>query len=155
MRNLLLVDAGLFFLFAIVINVPLTGIPIHEWLGIAIAITMIVHLVQHGDWIASIGRKLFIRTSLQNRVNYLLMVGLFIGFASITISGLLISEAALPFLGIDVTATPFWFWVHVSSVGWVIALTAIHTAMNWRWIVSATERLVFAPLRRLTAGEHS
>lgn len=154
MRSLFLVDAGLFALFAVVINVPLTGIPVHEWLGVSIAVAMIVHLVQHGDWIASIGRKLFGRTSFQNRVNYLLMFGLFIGFASITISGLLISEAALPFLGIDVTATPFWFWVHVSSVGWVIALTAIHIAMNWRWIVHATERLVLAPLRRLTAGEH-
>lgn len=144
-----MIDVGLFALFALVINVPLTGIAIHEWLGIAIAGVLVVHLVQHGDWITSIGRRIFTRTSLQNRINYLLMFGLFIGFASITVSGLLISEVALPFIGFDVAANPFWFWVHVSSVGWVIALTAVHIGMNWRWIVSSADRLVFQPLDRL------
>lgn len=148
-RNLLLVDAGLFALFAVVINVPMTGIAIHEWLGIAIAAASIVHLVQHADWVLTMGHRLFARTSFQNRVNYLLMIALFVGFASISVSGLLISESALPYIGVHPEASSYWYWIHVSSVGWVIALSAIHIAVNWRWVDRVTERLVFAPLREI------
>jgi len=57
--------------------------PTYGWLGIAIAAAMIIHLAQHTDWVVYMGHKLFARASFQNRVNYLLMIGLFVGFASI------------------------------------------------------------------------
>jgi len=147
-KRLFVVDAIAALLFVLVMNVPLTGVPIHEWLGIAIAAALTAHLVQHADWVATTSRRFFARTSLQNRLNYLLMVGLFTGFASITVSGLLISESALPWLGYQPQASDFWLWLHLSSVGWVVALVAIHIAMNWKWIVNATNRLVFDPLER-------
>jgi hypothetical protein len=62
---------------------------------------------------------------------------------SITISGLLISEVALPWIGFNPRGGSFFLWLHLSSVGWVIWLTAIHLAVNWRWIVSTTDRLIF------------
>ena len=110
------------------------------------------HLVQHTDWITTTLRRLFGATSFQNRVNYLMMIGLFVGFASIIVSGLLISEAALPWLGYTPGGGPFWLWLHLSSVGWVLALVAVHVAMNWRWIGNAFDRLVFAPMQRLSGG---
>ena len=148
-RRFFIVDLLLFGLFLLVLNVPLTGLAIHEWLGIAIAIALVVHLVQHGDWVATTWRRLVHATSLQNRVNYLMMIALFVGLASITVSGLLISEAALPWIGYSPGGGPFWLWLHLSSVGWVVALVAVHLALNWRWIVNTSERLVFAPLRRI------
>jgi thiosulfate reductase cytochrome b subunit len=147
-RRFFVVDLVLFGLFLLVMNVPLTGLVLHEWLGIAIAVALVAHLVQHGDWIATIWHRLGDATSLQNRANYLMMVGLFIGFASITVSGLLISEVAFPWIGYTPGGGQFWLWLHLSSVGWVVALVALHIALNWRWIVNTSERLVFAPLRR-------
>jgi hypothetical protein len=148
-RRLFIVDAALFAVLVLVINVPLTGLTVHEWLGIVIGIGFIVHLVQHADWIAATGQRIFSKTSFQNRLKYLLMVGLFAGFASIIVSGLLVSESALPLIGITPRGGSFWLWLHLASVGWVLWLTAIHVALGWRWIVSTTDRLV---LRRLEGG---
>ena len=85
----------------------------------------------------------------QNRFNYLLMIGLFAGFASIIVSGLLISEVALPWIGVTPNVGTFWLWLHLGSVGWVVWLTAVHVATNWRWIAHAADRLIFKPASRL------
>jgi len=147
--SLLIVDVILFVIFLLVINVPLTGLPIHEWLGILIGAGFIVHLLQHGEWIATTTRRFRSASSFQNRLNYLLTAGLFIGFASIIVSGLLISEVALPWIGFTPGGGTFWLWIHLASVGWVIWLTAIHIAMNWRWIAHTADRFVFKPISRL------
>jgi len=151
-KRLFWVDASFFALFLLVVNVPLTGLTIHEWLGITIGAVTVTHLVQHADWVSSMFERVLTATSFQNRVNYVMMIGLFIGFASIIVSGLLISQVALPFVGYTPNGGSFWLWLHLSSVGWVVALVAIHIAMNWKWIVSTTDRLVFAPLTRLGGG---
>jgi hypothetical protein len=146
--RLFAVDASLFALFIVVVNVPLTGLAIHEWLGIVIAIGMVVHILQHANWVVTTTRRLLSATSLQNRVNYLLVVGIFIGFVSIIASGLLISEVALPWIGVTPPGAPFMLWLHLASVGWVIWLTTIHLAVNWRWIASASDRLIFKRFAR-------
>jgi hypothetical protein len=146
--SLFAVDALVFVVFLLVINVPLTGLAIHEWLGIAIGVGFVVHLLQHGEWIVTTTRRFMSASSFHNRLNYLLMIGLFIGFASIIASGLIISEVALPWLGVVPAGGTFWLWLHLGSVGWVIWLTAIHLAVNWRWIAHAADRLVFKPLSK-------
>ena len=146
--RLFAVDAFLFVLFIVVVNVPLTGLAIHEWLGIVIAIGMIVHILQHANWVVTTTRRLLSATSLQNRVNYVLVGGIFIGFVSIIASGLLISEVALPWIGLTPGGGAFWLWLHLASVGWVIWLTVIHLAVNWRWVVSASDRVIFKRFAR-------
>jgi hypothetical protein len=146
------VDALVMIAFVAVLNVPLTGLAIHEWLGIVLGVGLIVHTLQHTKWITTTTRRFLSWTSFQNRVNYLVMVGIFFGFVSITISGLLISEVALPWIGLNPRGGSFFLWLHLSSVGWVIWLTAIHLAVNWRWIVSTTDRLVF---KRFTQSANS
>ncbi len=146
--SLFAVDALVFVIFVLVVNVPLTGLAIHEWLGIALGIGFIVHLLQHGEWVVATTRRFLSASSFHNRLNYVLMFGLFSGFASIIASGLIISEVALPWIGIIPAGGSFWVWLHLGSVGWVIWLTAIHLAVNWRWIAHAADRLVFRPLSR-------
>jgi hypothetical protein len=147
------VDVALFAVFVLVVNVPLTGLAIHEWLGIAIGAGFTVHLLQHGEWIVTTTRRIVSASSFHNRLNYLLMFGLFVGFASIIASGLIISDVALPWLGITPAGGSFWLWLHLGSVGWVIWLTAIHLAVNWRWIAHASDRLIFKPLSRLASPQ--
>lgn len=144
--GLFVVDVALAALFVLAIEVPLTGLAIHEWLGIAIGAAMVVHLVQHAGWAATTGKRIFGRTSLRNRLNYLMMAALFLGFVTIISSGLLISESALPALGIHPPALEFWAWLHLASVVWVLGLTALHIAFNLDWIGSTARRYLVAPL---------
>ena len=74
-HKLWIVDITLFAVFMLVMNVPLTGIAIHEWLGITIGASLIVHLVQHGNWLATITQRFRNATSFRNRLNYV-MTGL-------------------------------------------------------------------------------
>lgn len=155
--RLFLVDFAIFATFVLVMDVPLTGLAVHEWLGIAIAVGLIVHLVQHTNWIATTTRRIFAATSWRNRLNYLMMVALFVAFVAVIASGLIISEVALPWLGIATNPAAFWVWLHLASVSAVIWLTALHVALNWKWIATTIRRYVVKPLvlvrSRLRSGE--
>lgn len=146
--GLFLVDAALLALFIAVIEVPLTGLAIHEWLGIGFAVGMVAHLVQHSGWAGTTLKRIFGRTSFRNRLNYVMMAALFVGFASIIVSGLLISESALPALGLQPPAVEFWGWLHLASVVWVIALAALHVALNLKWIATTARRFLIDPVMR-------
>ena len=150
--TLFLVDFALFVVFVAAMDVPLTGIPVHEWLGIVIALATVVHLVQHGNWILTTGRRLRGSTSFMNRLNYTMMILLFAAFASIVVSGLAISEAALPFLGIVPVGSDFWLWLHLASVAATVWVTALHVAFNWKWSVGALNRYIAGPVGRLVRG---
>jgi hypothetical protein len=139
--KLFLVEVFLFVAFVVSIDLPLTGLEIHEWLGIALAVALTVHIVQHAGWLASTTRRFVTTASFHNRVNYVLGVALFLGFASITVSGLVISHFAMPFFGIHPPGGWFWHWLHVWSAEWMIWVIAVHLGFNWQWLVSATKRL--------------
>jgi cytochrome b len=50
----LLLDVGVFAALLIVMEPDLTGIAIHEWLSLAVAGTIIVHLLLHWKWITTV-----------------------------------------------------------------------------------------------------
>lgn len=150
-RKLWVVDVGLFVAFLLVMNVPLTGLAVHEWLGIAMGMGLVAHLVQHGNWLAAITQRFRAATSLRNRLNYLMTGLLFVAFVSIIVSGLVISETALPWLGIATSSSVFWLWLHLVAVNYVLLLTALHIALNWKWIASSLDRFVRKPLRARSA----
>ncbi len=144
--RLFLVDLAIFAIFVLVMDVPLTGLGVHEWLGIAIAIGLVVHLVQHTNWIVTTTHRIFSATSWRNRLNYLMMGALFLAFVAVIASGLIISEVALPWLGITTNPASFWVWLHLAAVSAVLWLTALHVALNWKWITTTVRRYVMKPL---------
>lgn len=130
-------------------DLPLTGLAIHGWLGILIGVATVVHLVQHGSWILTTGKYFPVSTSFMNRLNYVMMGMLFAAFATIIVSGLVISEVALPLIGVVPVGGDSWIWLHVSSVVATVWVTALHVAFNWRWTVCALDRYLAAPLMRV------
>jgi len=144
--RLFLVDLAIFATFVLVMDVPLTGLAVHEWLGIAIAIGLVVHLVQHTGWIVTTTRRILSATSWRNRLNYLMMGALFLAFVAVIASGLIISEVALLSMGITTNPASFWVWLHLASVSAVLWLTALHVALNWKWIATTVRRYVVKPL---------
>ena len=153
--RLYVVDVAIAALFLLVLNVPLTGLVWHEWLGIAVGVGSAVHLIQHTDWVRNTAERIR-STSLKNQVNGIMTVLLFVAYGTIIASGLVISEVALPWLGVNTSGSAdFWLWLHLSSVTATIWLTALHIALNWKWIGTTTTRYVVKPLRRLVAMERS
>jgi hypothetical protein len=126
----------------------LTGIAIHEWLAIALWLGVGIHLLLHWDWTVNALRRFVRRLPSSARINLVLAILFFVALALVMISGLLISREALPMLGIGVRSSREWEQIHRISADWLIALTAFHVALHWRWIVTTTRHWLWDPVAR-------
>lgn len=148
-RQNLVVDLLLFVSFLLLMNPHSTGMAIHEWLGIAAGATIILHLLLHWQWMAVTARKIVSKLPWRTRVNALLNILLFVCFTVMMLSGLLISESALPLLGITVQGGGAWKQLHTLSADLGLLIVAAHVGLHWGWIVSAFKNYVWQPVKRM------
>lgn len=146
-RTNLFLDMGLFLVFLFLFEPESTGIPIHEWLGIAMAITILVHILLHWQWVKVITRRFFQQMNSKVRLNYIINALIFVSFTAIMLSGLMISHSVLPFFGLESLDTPFWNVTHRFATDVTIWLIALHIGLHWRWIVNAAKRHLIQPIR--------
>lgn len=138
----LLVDSAIFVAFLLAMVPHSTGISVHEWLSIALGATVIVHLLLHWKWIVATTTRFFKRIPRGSRINYLLNSLLFIDFTLILFTGIMISEVALPSLGIRLPAGIAWQRLHSQSADLGVFILGLHIALHWRWIVATFKRFV-------------
>lgn len=141
----LAIDSLLFVAFMLVYNTHLTGKDLHEWIGLAMAAVIIVHLLLSWNWVVGITKKFFSKLKSTTRINYILNGLLFVDFTLIIMTGIMISESALKTLGIELPHDEVWKQLHFMSSDWAIYLTGIHLALNWRWVVNTIKTLVRKP----------
>ena len=141
----LFLDAAIFVAFLLALDPRLTGIAIHEWLGLAGAAAVVVHLLLHWEWIVGVTRRFLGRTSGAARLNYVVDVLFFIDLVVISLSGLMVSQALLPLLGLAAPGGAFWLVAHALSADLAVVLVAVHAALHWKWIVNAVQRYVLRP----------
>jgi len=133
-------DALLLVAYTLAYSLGFTGVATHEWLGIGLGLALLVHLTLHWDWVIRTTGKLFGRGGRERfvwLVNLLLLLTMTLCIAS----GILISEVALPQLGITVTASSFWRQMHDTTATLTLILVPVHAALRWRWIVGVARRL--------------
>lgn len=141
----LIIDSVIFVAFLIATAPHFSGTPIHEWLSIAWAAAIIVHLLLHWQWIIGVAKRFFRTPKWSSRVNYVLNTALFIDATILIFTGLMISETALPLLGISISKGGAWHQLHTLSSNVALVLVGLHIALNWQWIVTMIRRLVIAP----------
>jgi hypothetical protein len=112
-----------------------TGIPVHEWASLAVVPIVAIHLAVNWNWIIDVTRRSLGRLAGEVRFNHVLDLLLFVSFALLMISGILVSESALPWLGFTRKSDPFWSGLHNTTANIFPSLIGIHLAMHWRWIV--------------------
>ena len=134
-------DGLLLVAYTLAYSLGFTGIAVHEWLGIGLGVVLLIHLTLHWDWVVSTTQKLLRRNGRERfiwLVNLLLLVSMTLCIAS----GILISEVALPALGIALPASSFWRQVHGTTATLTLILVPIRAALRWRWIAGAARRFV-------------
>ncbi|MEZ4656302.1 MAG: DUF4405 domain-containing protein [Caldilineaceae bacterium] len=141
-RNTLnyLVDTVIFLAFLIVFNPHATGMAIHEWLGIAFAGGIMTHLLLHWQWVVGITQRFLSSATTSARVNYIVNMLFFINMVVVIFTGIMISEEALPALGITLGNSFIWKMVHTTASDVALGLLGVHVALHWRWIVNTTKR---------------
>ncbi len=151
-KTKLAIDVLIFIGFLIAVDPRSSGISVHEWLATSMIAALVVHLLLSWDWITQLTYRFIGKVNTQSRINYILNWLLFIDGAVIMLSGFMISESVLPFLGITLPRNFAWRSLHELSTNLFLALLGLHTAMHWRWVVDAFRRYVFQPLARMFPG---
>lgn len=126
------------FLAAFFLN--LTGLAVHQWLGVAVFVGITFHLVNHWDWVKCVLSKFFNKTSGRARV-YALIDGLLLyGFVLIIETGLVIST----WFNLNLTNYEVWLDIHIYSSITTLSLVVLKIGLHWRWIVKTAVK-IFKP----------
>ncbi len=136
----LAVDIVIFLIFLVVEAPKFSGLPAHEWLGIAIGAGVLTHVLLHWSWVIEISQRFFGKAQTIARVNYVLNLLLFLTITTIIFTGLMISETVLPLLGITVAQNGLWRGLHTGAADLFILLVALHVALHWQWFVNLLRR---------------
>jgi hypothetical protein len=148
----LLLDLGILGAFLVALEPKLTGVAIHEWLSLAFAGTLIVHLLLHWKWVVSITKQFFKKLLHVSRLQLVLDTLLFVAFTTVMTSGLMISKTILPTLGIQLDHNQTFRSLHSLSADATLLLVGLHFALNWNWVVNAVKRHIVAPVAGLFHG---
>ena len=130
------VDIVMTFLLLFLMSYQVTEQAAHEWLGMGMAALVILHQILNRKWYAALFRGKYgaIRVS-QTCVNVLLLLA----FAASAVSGMALSEYAVPFLRNlipPVTAR----LTHLCASYWAFLLMGAHLGLHWG-AISAKLRL--------------
>lgn len=129
-----------------------SGLAIHEWLSLAAAATVIIHLLLSWEWIVNVTKRLFSKVGGGAKVNYVLNWLLFIDGILIMLSGIMISEAVLPTLGISLPVDFAWRRLHDMSANLSLLIMGLHLAIHWNWIVTTFKRVFFGGGKKQVAA---
>jgi cytochrome b561 len=141
------VDVVLLLAFTIDSATSLTGIPIHEWLGVAFGIAFVFHLALHWDWTLKTARKLFGSYPNRDRLKWCVDLALYVFMGGAVISGWYISRHAAPAFGIKPIHENFFRDLHGTLANISVVLVGIHLGLNWRWMRSTWVRITRKPSR--------
>ena len=135
------VDAAIALAWVLDDSFRFTGLTVHEWIGVALAPALLVHLALHWDWVVRTTRRLAGTFPARERVRWAVDLCLLIAMVLCVASGILVSRSAMPAIGWKPLAGPFWNGLHGTAAALTVVLLAVHLGLNWRWITSVSRRL--------------
>ncbi|HEY6348962.1 MAG TPA: DUF4405 domain-containing protein [Candidatus Angelobacter sp.] len=143
-RFLFLLDAGLLLAVALLQSPRGTSLTWHEWLGMALAALVAVHLLVNWRWIAGTLRRMAKPDSRRARINALLNGMLFTFMALTVFSGFAISEVVLPLLGLQASTLNAWRELHDLLATLSVVTVGLHLGLNWDWIAGVMRKRLLA-----------
>ena len=120
-KTILVVDAVLAVLF-IACELPgVTGVSVHEWLGIVLVVALLAHAGK---------RVLTTVKNARGAARLVVDVALLVTLAVCVVSGVMISGSVLPFFGYYATGYYFWSPLHAATATVLLAVLLVHAALN-------------------------
>ena len=139
-RKLLAVDAACLLVYLVAASPALTGIGIHEWLGLGVLVVFFAHAAMHVDWAVEAVRSAFAPPSWARTGNLALDLLIVAAFMTVTVSGIMVSGAVLPALGLYADGYYFWDPLHAMSAKLLLALMLVHVAVHWPWFAKVFKK---------------
>jgi hypothetical protein len=147
------IDVILFAGFILAFFLDLTGVGLHQWIGVLIGGLAVYHLAAHWSWVEAVTERFFGRTSGRARLYYLIDIALLSGFGLMTATGLMIStwlnleleSELVSELVSELASYAAWVEVHIWVSIATLALTLVKLGLHWRWIAAAGRRSIKLP----------
>ncbi len=133
-RVLICLDTTLFIALLLLQSPRGTGLSVHEWLGISFAATAGFHILLNWRWIVTTLARVRVPDARRARANAALNGGLFVTMTLVVLSGLMVSEVALPYLGLRPAPLRAWRDLHGVLAMIAVAFVGLHLALNGDWI---------------------
>ena len=134
-RARLALDLLILIAFVAAMNPAWTGMPVHEWIGILIALPALLHLIVNADLVVRTATSLLEKGRASAKVNLAIDVLLFIAVVGVCASGALVTRGVADALGLPVTGA--WHAVHLWTADLTILLSIAHFALHVGWIGDA------------------
>lgn len=138
-------DLLIFALWVFICAPQATGLGLHEWVSFAFVPFFVLHLLLSWKWIVAVTRRFFKHVQGRTRFNYVWNLSLFVLMVACIVSGVLVSEVALPGIGIETRRDPFWRGLHETTANLLLLGVGVHLALHWTWIRSVAQRLRTGP----------
>jgi hypothetical protein len=148
-RRNIVIDVAIFAAFILAMAPRVTGVAVHEWLSVALAATLLVHLALHWDWLREVLRRFFSRLAHESRLNLIVDLALFLAFVAVMASGLANSRVALPSVGLDPGFSLFWKRAHTLSTDLAIVALGVHAGLHAKWIWRQCRKFLLDPVAGL------
>ena len=142
LRKILIVDVVVLVVYAIAANPSITGIGVHEWLGLGALVVLVVHTAMHFDYLVETVRHAAHRRGLR-LAKLALDAALVAVFMLCCASGLMVSGAVLPALGLYAEGYYFWDPLHAASAKLLLALLLVHVVANWKIVAAGLRKKSF------------
>lgn len=135
-----IIDLAMLITFTLFFNKMVLGMALHEIIGIAIGVVVLVHCGLNFKWIKAITSKLFSKDiKLRTRIIYILDVALLIDILAIIISGLSISRVVCPWLRLS--WLPNLKGVHMFASYLILMIIGIHLGLHWKWVMNTFKKI--------------
>lgn len=134
-RYMVFTDILLSIVLPLLFSLLLTGLKIHELAGVAFFFLMLLHMVFSWTWIKGAVKRLLLENSCQKRFSFVLNASLYILVVLQVSSGLVISQVAVPVIGIKTVNDWSWRSLHSDCSRILLLVISLHIALNWQRIV--------------------
>lgn len=129
-------DVAMLVVYLIAANPAVTGIPVHEYVGLGAFLVMAAHVVMSAGGLAGRGRWGLLA------LNIVLLLSL----AACAVSGVMVSGTVLPSLGLYATGYFFWDPLHALSAKVLLAALLVHVALRGPMVAAWMRRGRRAPV---------
>jgi hypothetical protein len=140
-RARLWLDLALFVALFLAYNPVWTGVAVHEWLCVVAVVPLLFHVIVNWNQTLQILRRFAQRLRALPKVNLVVDAALFVAVVTVTLSGLLLSQAVARSVGVTIVPDSLWVSTHAWSADATILLLLVHFVLHWRWVVDTAGKL--------------
>jgi cytochrome b561 len=138
---LLWLDCSMLLLVILLACLSLTGLQLHEWLGFLLCPLVLLHVVMQWRWFLTQFQRVLKPGARRFRINASLNLLLLVVMAAVLVSGALVSNQSIEFIGERFGQLRVWNEIHGLLNFTLVVLVGLHLALNWDWMSAALRRL--------------